>query len=489
MLFGSFFIGILFIFIGVNTSPLLAIFIIVGIGVVLLLFFYPSLGLLLIAALVPIERFGRFTDDTSEFTVSLMRIAGILVLGIVILRRLIEKRQIVFDKTFFLYLAYCLIAIASITYTTDQSGTIRAISSILANLLFLLLVINIIDSRKLLMQALVVWLSVSTLIGCYSVYDWYLGSGRDGLAISGELDPAKGAQLAVNRWSTIWHDKAELDTLSGKSLKRTMGSTSHSAVYGINLVLTIPFLFLFMNLTTSQIKRAALWGALAIISYNILLTNTRATILLAGIVGIMCWYKGLVRISRSALLLGGLAAIILMVFFVPDDIYNRILDVANYSRENSESLRIREEYFYAGIKAFLDNWVIGSGVANQNIVPTYLDSWSVAPSKTTVHNQYLQSLMELGIIGTSFQFAFVFVLLSYCYKAEKRLAGFHDMIQEVQLINAIKISMIATLIYAVQVEVFQFPLKGWWLLAGMIVFLYRFSLEYEQKKTTSNIQH
>jgi len=152
----------------------------------------------------------------------------------------------------------------------------------------------------------------------------------------------------------------------------------------------------------------------------------------------------------------------------------------------SASLRIREEYFFAGINAFLDSWFIGHGVANENIVPVYLSSWSTAPSKTTVHNEYLQTLMELGIVGFFFLFSFVGTLLAYCFSIERRLKRMIDTEQEIYLVNAIKIAMISTLIYGVQVEVFHFPLKGWWLLAGITVFLHRYSMQINNVKRVAN---
>ena len=38
---------------------------------------------------------------------------------------------------------------------------------------------------------------------------------------------------------------------------------------------------------------------------------------------------------------------------------------------------------------------------------------------------------------------------------------------------ACQIAMIGTLIYGVQVDVFHFPLKGWWLVAGISVAMYQ----------------
>ena len=40
--------------------------------------------------------------------------------------------------------------------------------------------------------------------------------------------------------------------------------------------------------------------------------------------------------------------------------------------------------------------------------------------------------------------------------------------------------MVAVLVYGVQVDVFQFPLKGWWLAAGLTYVMYRLSRQGDQ---------
>ena len=474
-LLSGFLIAVLFIYLGVKISPVIALAGIAAIFIMVVLFLKPQYALLSLVALVPLERFGRFTDDNSDFTISLMRLAGIAVLGILLINKFVNKEKFIIDKTMYLYAGYCLFAMLSIVYTTDVTGTTRACSTILANILFFFLICNLVTSRKLVFASICIWLCVSVVIGAYSIYDWYLGSGQNvEIVIGGELDPGKGAQSTENRWSTVWVDNSELESLAGKSLKRSMGSTSHSAVYGINLVQAIPFLLFLLNLPLKNWIKLSIWSGLGIVAYNILLTNTRATILLALIVAAMCFYKRLIRINLYMVLVA-LVGLIAAAFLIPQDIFNRVLDISNYTMEKSASLRIREEYIFAGFRAFLDNWFLGLGLDNENIVPAYLSRWSIAPAKTSVHNEYLQTLMELGIVGAFFLFSFVFMLLRYTFIIEKRLSVKPHFKQELQFIQATKISFMATLIYGLQVDVFHFPLKGWWLIAGITVFMYRFS--------------
>lgn len=477
--------GAVIVLIGNAFSPLLALAAVVGIIVTVVFFKYPSLGLLCTVVLVPIERFGRFTDDSSELTISLMRIMGILVLAIVLIYKLVKKEIFTFSTPFFLYFGYTIMALLSITYSTDISGTTRAASSILANLLFFFMIVNLMTNKKLVLLSIVVWLVATLVIGVYSVYDWHLSSGQAGNDVSTNIDRGRGVQTTESRWSTVWIDKAEIETLGANSIRRSMGSTSHAAVYGINLVLTIPFFLFFLKLPINNFMKSLIWISLAIVAYNILLTNTRATIILTAIVILLCLYKGLYKLTMPIIILG-MFSLVAMIFIVPEDVFNRILDLSNYTAEKSASFRIRQEYFIAGVKAFSDNWLLGLGVANENIIPQYLESWSVAPDKTTVHNEYLQSLMELGVIGAGFLFSFILLLLVYSMRAANNFKKSIETQQEYYFMIAVQVSMISTMIFSVQVDAFHFPLKGWWLIAGITVVMYQFSKNVSDDETNDN---
>jgi hypothetical protein len=43
-------------------------------------------------------------------------------------------------------------------------------------------------------------------------------------------------------------------------------------------------------------------------------------------------------------------------------------------------------------------------------------------------------------------------------------------------VTACRVAIVITLIFGVQVDVFHFPLKGWWLIAGLTWVVYRQSL-------------
>lgn len=430
----------------------------VGVAVLAVLMLSPSLAFMLTATIIPIERLGRLTSDSALVTISLMRIVGTIALGSFLLHALVERKRIVFGAAFWLYTAYLVLAFGGIGHTTHHLGTVRAIGAILGNLLFFFLVINMGREPKLAQRAVLLWLAATVVVGIYTVFAWHLGRGVS------EADLGETS----SRFSTVMQDTSEWEALD--TVARASGPTSHSAVYAINLILTLPFFFYFRKHARSPAARVALVGAVLVVLYNVFLTNTRAAMMLAAGVVALCGMRGLYRIT-GPMLVGGALSVAALLPFVPDAIWNRVLDASNYSSTRSATLNIRFEYWSAGLRIIQDHWLRGVGVGNQVEVPRYLRV--EGPEETTVHNEFIMTAMEVGLPGWLVFFGFV-ALMYWAATRGRRLAtqrplpGLHA-----DFFVAVQIAMLATLVYGLQVDVFHFPLKGWWLIAALSWALYR----------------
>ena len=450
--------GLAFVAAGANTSPVVAI----GATAVLLLGLamvrYPVLGLYLTAAVVPLERLGRFTDDSSAVTFSAMRVVGLLALGGLLVHAAVRRIRLRFGAPFWLYAVYAGFCLTTILHTTHRSGTIRACGAIIASLMFFFLVVNLARDYRLAERAVAVWLVATVLIGLYTIADWRLGEAPIEEATIGETR---------HRFSTVWRDVSEWEHLGG--LKRAMGSTSHAAVYGINLILTLPFFAYLFRRRRRRTTRAALAAGAAVVAYNIFLTNTRAAILLAGLVVAMILAARLFR-PRVPDVLVGLLVLVALLAVMPPSVYERVLDPDNYSFEASGTARIRLEYWKGGLEISRDHWLTGVGVGNQNVVPKYVKGYG--PKQTTVHNEYLQTFMEVGVFGWLAHFGFVGLVLWQARRAARFYRSRPDAQPERWFLVAAQIAMVGVLIYGLQVDVFHFPLKGWWLIAGIASAMY-----------------
>jgi hypothetical protein len=485
LLLGGLGAGVAYALVAARLSPMLAIAAIIGgIGFVTLVR-YPVLGLYLTSAVVPLERMGRFVDDSSQITISLMRVIGMAAFLALLINFIIRRKKFHISPPLFLFGGYCVIAFFGVLKSVDMDGAIRNLAAAIGHILFFFLVTNLVDKRRIAMNMVVIWLLASGGTVLYSSYDWHFGSGTQG-GISTEVDPGKGAQKMEDRFSTVWEDRGEKESLEGLALRRSMGTTSHAAVYGINLIMTIPFLLFCLKLPISSRLQALCYLSLGLSLYNVFLTNTRASILLALLIGAICLVRGLFRVSRSFVMASGLA-LVMVLAVLPGDVYNRILDLSNYTPEKSASLRIRSNYLDAGIRAFADHAVLGIGIGNTEIIPRYFDADTEVPEETSVHNEYLQTLIEVGILGGIFFFSFVFVILRYSFKAAAVFRRYRETEQEYWFMVACQICMISVLIYGLQVDVFHFPLQGWWLVAGITCAMYRMAGEYERRHDGSRV--
>jgi len=441
-----------------SASPLVALAAAGGLAIAVAVTLFPVAGFLLTAAVIPVERIGRLTSDASMYTVSLMRIVGLLALASFLAHALVRKWKLHFGAAFFVYAAYCALGALTIFYTSDRLGAARGASATIGNLLFFFLVINVARSWRLAEGAVVAWLVVTALIGAYTIYDWHLGRSvaEQEIGMTGE------------RLSTVFEDKSEWEAL-GKSVARATGPTSHAAVYGINLVMTLPFFVYFFRTRRRRLWKAAAAGGGLIAAYNIVLTNTRATLLLAGVVIALCLARRLLKLTLAQLLPVAFAGAALLAF-IPGAVYERVFDLSNYTYQRSGTYRIRLEYWNAGLAIAEEHWLTGIGLGNKNTIPRYLKGYG--PEQTSVHNDYLQTFIEVGLIGWLCFFGFVGLIFWRSVRAAARWRRGEAGAQYWFLI-ACQIAMIAVLLDGLQVDVFHFPLKGWWLVAGLSCVMYR----------------
>ena len=438
-------------------SPVIAGLAICGVAVAVAILFSPAFGLLLTAAVIPIERLGRLTSDSDMYTVSLMRIIGMLALGSFLVHAVNRKWKLRFGKPFLAYLIYCGLAIMTVFYTTDPLSTVRSGSAILGNLIFFFLVINVVRSWRLAKAALLIWLLSSVLVGIYTMYDWHFGNAVNVQRI-GELQ---------SRFQTVYSDTAEWQQL--ETMSRAVGPTSAAAVYGINMILTLPFFAFLIRIERDWRIRLGLLLSILIVMYNIFLSNTRAAILLTIAVTALCVLWKLVALTGTRII--AVSSILLIVLaFAPSAIYERVLSLSNYTVAGSSTLRSRFNYWNAAIIIAEKNWLLGVGLGNQTEVPKYLKDYG--PETTSAHNEYLQTLDEVGVIGWAVFLSFVAILLVY----GRRAAAIYSRIREKQemywFMVACQIAMISVLMYAFQADVFHFPLKGWWLVAALTCVMY-----------------
>src|SRR6267154_2261491 len=130
-----------------------------------------------------------------------------------------------------IYAGYLGLGLLTLTYTDDWAYGVRAASAMLGNLLFLFMVINVVKSPAQARVAIVCWLAMTAAIGLFTIYQWH----NPAAVISEDRFQSTGERVGEQRFSTVLSDKSEYQLL--EETPRALGSTSHPAVYGINVIL------------------------------------------------------------------------------------------------------------------------------------------------------------------------------------------------------------------------------------------------------------
>ncbi|HYR42617.1 MAG TPA: O-antigen ligase family protein [Terriglobia bacterium] len=449
-----------------ESSPVLGLIGFFGILGAIGMVLSPTLSLVVVAASLPLERLGRITEDTAAYAVSVSRIVGLFALAAFLLFALFRRWRIHFGAPLLLYTGYTVIAAITMIYTNVPEETNRDVLRIIGNLLFFFYVINAMRSFQLVKLALIVWMAASAGTGLYSMYDYYYGNSET--IEEGEMG------LTNYRFSTVVNDDSESRTL-GVKVKRAFGTTSHPTLFGLNLTMTLPF-FAWMIAFQPWRWKIVSFPGFVVVCYNIVLSNTRAVMVLALLSLIFIGIRGLFRITPQ-MLLGMLLLGAAVLPFIPGDVFMRTLDPSLYTTAKSDSIRIRFKYWQKSVELAEQNWWTGIGVGDQTtIVDMVTDELSgrITPGglKASAHNEFLWSLVEVGIIGWAFHWAFVGWVIWASFKAASWFRRWEDAREEYWLMIAGQIMLVGVVLFGIQTEVFHFGLKGWWMMAGITYAMY-----------------
>jgi hypothetical protein len=416
---------------------------------------------------IPIERIGRLTSDSSVFTFSIMRVLGALNLAALVLRAVFKRSRLHWNLALTLYSAYLFVGILTLRYTSDFAFGVRAAGAAAGNVLFLFVVINLVNDRRHIRLALAAWLITTSLAGAFTLYQWYTGARH----ITENRFNSTGQRETDDRFETVMEDAAEYD--ESVAMPRALGPTSHPAVYAINNILSVPFFVFFVRFGRRWWARGAAGAGALLACYNVLLTNTRAALLTMALAAGLILLTGLVRPSWKtwAALLAATTACLPLI---PGPVWERVLKLENYQSSRSATFSARMRYWQTGLQVVSENPIWGIGLGHQTEVPRRMRRYMLMPDNSTVHNEYIQDLMEVGLVGYTLLMAFLVVLYRRLRATEKFYRAKKDVATGA-ILTATRIAFLSVLIYGVQVDVLHFPLKGWWLAMGLAISLFDIS--------------
>ena len=456
-IFAGCFSGLIFTAAAILFSPLIGAIIVLSLAFgMLVVFFEPRIAYLLMALVVPIERLGRFGDDLDLESISLMRLVGLLALAAVCVQFVMRRQKLELSSSLILLGLLQTLAFCSIFYARDIVATQSHALTMLGTFLMFFVIVQGVRDWAMVEGLILTWLFSTLMIGIYQIYGWHF---------SPDISEAELGDIGT-RFGTTLRQLSEVHTL-GES-RRAVGTTSNAAVYGINLLLSLPFFFLYLRLAKNPIIRFFWMLAVAIIVYNSMLTNTRAVLVALLILLGMILASGLFRMTAVAFLFGA-AGVMFLLDELPQSIWQRILNPNAYSLENATNLSWRFDLWSGAFKLGLENWLGGVGVGNRTAIISKLDLQKFDATWIMAHNEYLQVFYELGAMGILVFLGFLATTV-YAAFTTSSLAKTYGLEPRKYWIGVASwLTLVIGMLFALQVDAFHFPLKGWWLIAGLSV--------------------
>ena len=457
-------LGAVFGWLAIAISPLSALLLLAGLTVTVAMFVWPFFGFLLMAAMAPLERFGRLTNDDSTFTFSVMRMLGFLSLGAFLMHWIVMKRKLRTPSSLLWYGGYMTLGVLSLSWTSDLHYGFNETSMQLGNLMFFFLVMNIVADLKKARLALAVWLFVTVVIDIYTVYQW--NAGTTAVVQDDDYYNEGGALTTNDRFAAVAYDVPEFHI---DAKKRAIGTTSHPGIYGVNLLLSMPFFFYFFRTVSGFWKKMLIGAGTLLTAYNVLLTNTRAVLATLVVLFLISILTGLFRLRPLALIVivtGAVAAVAL----APSDLRNRAFNFDNwFSESRDSSFGDRLYLMRVSLEIIAENPFFGVGLANQVELPKRAQvDWR--DRARSPHNDVLATLLEVGIFGFVLVAGFM-VSLFRRVRLGRRI-GLATADPKLHLLmNAALVQLLCILFFGIQGEPLTIPIKGFWLTAGIVVAL------------------
>jgi hypothetical protein len=423
----------------------------------------PVLGLYATVATIPLDEVGELGNILPMIDISITKIFALVTLAAWGLNVLVKRYRFIWNWQVGLLVAYWLWGVITLADALDTKRGLQELVIQGTTVLFLIMVFNLLRTKRQLLIALLAFAVVSAGTFAYAGVQRILPGAeiaeRVGWLEEGEA--AAGVEVS----------NIESDTIG--TVKRSTGTTAHSNVLGASTAFLVPILVVFMRLA-----RHRLWQLLALAGVGCCLVGavvslSRTGMLTYVIILPMLLLSGLLVVTPARVAVV-FAAAVASIPFLPEGV-TRIFDPRNYLSTQSVSVSERYKLWDAAIRAAADNPLTGFGLGdNRGIFDYYHNPWN--PGLLTVHSTYLQVLIETGIIGLMILLMFFACLLKMFWRAAELFKRQRDTFGW-HMIVAIMISFAAfLLIGAIAFDFMRIGFKNMWFLIGCGIALYNIAL-------------
>jgi O-antigen ligase/tetratricopeptide (TPR) repeat protein len=226
------------------------------------------------------------------------------------------------------------------------------------------------------------------------------------------------------------------------------GTADPSTTIGLtNFVMEYLAVFMFVTPMMIAVEKRRVWRgvftlATLFIYYYFALSDNRAAMVgfvLAAVIGVvlafLLWLRGLIHVSKRNVSILAAVGVIAVTIFLVSPLAPRVWDRIQslFSSHRDDSITFRIETYRQTVQIFLANPVRGVGMSNIEVVfPKYfspfLEDMTLKKNTrvTQVHNEYLQVLGDLGLLGAIVFAAFLAMLVRLWWLTLRRVRSQED---------------------------------------------------------------
>ncbi len=437
-------------------TPAAVLALIAGLPAFVILVLYPAWGLFFTVTSIPLEGLGRFTSAQSTLIVSVAKLFGLATLMAWLVNLAIGRYRLKITPEIWCLAVFCGIGIVSMSYTSDHMNGVPRVVSFVTTSLYFLLMINVIDTRRMLLAIIAGLLAATFAVGLFAIAQRVL----PGFMIFNDDDTAiEGMGVQI--------DLSEQSTLGGEVL-RSGGTSGSPHNYAANLLVAIPLYLFFMRTAPRWPLRLMAMAGLLVAIANLLLTHTRSGVVTCFPILLLMVWRGLVTVNVRGIAAGLVIAALLAVS-LPASVTERLLSTERYSVEGAATLKTRLDYWAAGLEMLQENWLTGMGMGNFSDLADHEPT--VTPGHAFMHNIYLQLFNEVGIAGFIAIVSFLAMVLIRFESVYHRLLRAGDS-DGALLTVALQSSYLSGIILGFTMDYLHFAVKDWWFIAAAGVCLH-----------------
>ena len=219
------------------------------------------------------------------------------------------------------------------------------------------------------------------------------------------------------------------------------GEAGHYINYAIYALMSIPLAYFLMKNYRNLFAKTVLWAIIGILTLSLLFSGSRGAVLAFGIMVVAILFMEIKQFSRikplQLVTLTVLSIGLFVVFWIKggSELLGTLLSALTGGGKMDASLAGRLSLNQSSWALFLENPVFGTGADTTRHI-----------LKNVTHNQWLQILAELGVIGMSLAL-FATLSLYRCLRSPRGKADYPETVRMANMLNGASVSVFVLLIW------------------------------------------